>query len=145
MEQQQSSLFSNLSFDGAAKQILKAVANTGFLWTLISMISSVLGFISYFVKKDEYEALRRYSTDSVSTGPNLFSLVISLGISILLFTYMNKFNSLTKSAIETNNQDQMNEGLRNLKNYFWVTGIILIIALVLITLGVLIALLAAAS
>jgi pilus assembly protein TadC len=70
---------------------------------------------------------------SFKTGMVIFSL-ISAAVSVFIYLYLLKFGSQTKKALETNDQQTFNDGLRNLNTYFKIAGVILIIA---ISIGVL--------
>lgn len=70
----------------------------------------------------------------------LVSVVISAGIAVLLNVYLFQFGKASKKAIENNDATQLDEGLINLKTYFKIYGILMIIVIVFFVFALLMAL-----
>lgn len=141
------SLF-ELGFDENAKLNLKSAATVGGVAAIAILINAGLSIVSFVIEKtrpdpmvelEGYETVRRTSD---VTG--IMSLVIGLAVSFLLFFFLNKFSSQTKTGLATSNSGTVSEGLGNLANYVKTLGIIFIIILCFGLLG-LFALLGVAS
>ncbi len=65
----------------------------------------------------------------------VFFTLISAAVSIFIYLYLLKFGSQTKKGLETNDQQMLNDGLRNLNTYFKIAGIILIIVIIICVLA----------
>lgn len=58
------------------------------------------------------------------------AVIISAGIAVLLNIYLFQFGKASKKALESNDATQLDEGLSDLKTYFKIYGILVIIGLV---------------
>lgn len=142
MENTNKSLF-DISFDENVKQNLKAAATWGGIAAVVTLARSILGMINYFVLRGKisrynyggYEGMRVQQT-AEATG--IVSIVIGLIITIILFTFLNKFSRKTKSGIDANDHSLINVGLGNLSTYFKIIGVLLIIMIVFVGLGMLV-------
>jgi hypothetical protein len=74
---------------------------------------------------------------SVMQG-NFFGALIGTAIAVFVNIYMFNFGRKVKSALSATNQDEFNDGLNDLRMYFKVYGIIIIVVLSLCLLGLLI-------
>lgn len=100
-------------------QKLKNDLNTLSLWT---KITAIIAFISAAVS-----LIISFSGPGKAMG-GIVSVFISIAINIYLF----KFSNLMKNALESANQEEANMAWANLKTYFLVQGVLMIIGLVLI-------------
>jgi ABC-type branched-subunit amino acid transport system permease subunit len=71
---------------------------------------------------------------SFKRGMVIFS-IISAAISVFVYLYLLKFGSQTKKGLETNDQQLLNDGLRNLNTYYRILGVILIIVIIICVLA----------
>jgi hypothetical protein len=103
---------------------LKESFNTCAVWArIIAIISFVSSGISLFA--------------SLAKG-SFLSAIITAAISVFINIYLLNFGRRVKTALDSTNQEDFNEGLHDLNLYFKVYGIIMIIAIVLLLLGMLI-------
>ncbi|MEI9944830.1 MAG: hypothetical protein WDN26_11480 [Chitinophagaceae bacterium] len=137
MESQHNSLF-DLHIDENAKQSLKGTAVTAGIAAILSLIVSIVGVIKFFVDKSRTGYENFGETGRVQSATNLFSVIISLVITILLFYFLNRFSTYTKNGINASNAQSLNEGLGGLANYFKTMGILLIIVIILAFLAILV-------
>ena len=136
------SLF-DLSFDENTKLQLKGAATWGGIAAIVAIIGAILSFIAYFIEKSssktyQFEGFPEMRS-SQSSG-NIVSSIITFGLSIILFYYLNKFSKSTKAGIDGSNQELISEGLGSLSTYFKIIGVLLIIAIVFICFALLIGL-----
>ena len=128
------SLF-DLSFDNNVKSSLRELAVWAGLAAIVSLVNAVLGLISYFVQMSKINSIvGDMGTSSRMMAGGLVTPLISLGIGIALFIFLNKFSRLSKSGVDNNDTYLINEGLGNLATYFKFVGILIIILLVIVLL-----------
>ena len=106
----------NLAYTQKLKKEFQTLANWANIVAIIGFINAGLSLIA-----------------AARLG-NIGSALISVAISVALNIYLLKFAKSMKAGLETSNQNETNEGLNNLKTYFLVYGIILIIAIAVIAL-----------
>jgi hypothetical protein len=117
----------DLNFDNNVKTALRETAVWAGLAAIISLINSIIGLVQYF-------------TSGAASPGGIVGPLVSLGIGIALFVFLNKFSSQTKSGVDTNDTFLINDGLSNLATYFKFTGVLIIIVLVIVLIGLLFAL-----
>ncbi len=125
------SLF-DLNFDNNVKSSLRELAVWAGLAAIVSLVNAVLGLVSYFIQMSKLSSMTGgLSTSSGMMAGGLVTPLISLGIGIALFIFLNKFSRLSKSGVDNNDSYLINEGLGNLATYFKFVGILVIILLVI--------------
>lgn len=141
MENQENSSVSlfDLNLDENAKQSLKSVANTAAIAAILSLVGSILSVVVYFIEKSRakpfnIEGFEKFQSSSDTSG-NLSSVVIGFIIAVLLFYFLNRFASTTKSAINENDQQKLAVGLGSLASYFKTIGILLIIVISIVVIA----------
>jgi uncharacterized membrane protein affecting hemolysin expression len=125
-----------LQFDENAKS--KIITMTK--WSLVIVITSLVGYVlaiaKYFKQKSELGNLSQSEGAEISysfgntTSSNLFSIIISILVGLLLTYFLYQFSSKTKKGIEAMSQYEINIGFKNFKNYFLVIGILCILGIV---------------
>ena len=83
-------------------------------------------------------AFGNYEPAPSATAGGILSPLISLGIGIALFVFLNKFARSAKAGVDANDSYLINEGLGGLSTYFKIVGVLIIIFLSLLALGLLI-------
>lgn len=125
------SLF-DLNFDNNVKSSLRELAVWAGLAAIVSLVNSILGLVSYFVQMNKLNNMvGDIGTSSRMMAGGLVTPLISLGIGIALFIFLNKFSKMSKSGVDNNDSYLINEGLGNLATYFKFVGILVIILLVI--------------
>ena len=119
--------FFNLGVDAHAHDYLKDAANWAKVIAIVAFVSAGLSIFSAFLGKSGV------STAMSIAAAVIFSLVVA-GISIAINLFLLKFAQNTASALTIKNQEQFNEGINNLRIYFKILGIIIIIVLSLLVL-----------
>jgi hypothetical protein len=134
-ENTQSDLFKDeFHLDDTGKMHIASLAS----WAMVVVVTSVLGYIvntfELFISKDEYEQVEGFSSAfsyGSSTGGSIFSIIIGLLINFFLY----RFASQAKTAVGALNPEKLNNSFRNLKIYFVITSILMILVLLLVLLG----------
>jgi flagellar biosynthesis protein FlhB len=128
-----SSLF-ELTINDNLKNSLSGAAVWAGIVGVLSFINSILGLVQYFMLKNKTPRFQQFEgfetqTYSSDTGTNLFSAILSLVVSGLIFYFLNKFKSQTKAGLNGNSPDLVSSGLQGLSAYFILMGIITILIL----------------
>jgi len=127
MEQtnQDSSLF-DLKIDETSKDLLRKVAT----WAMVVVVTSLIGYVTQIIqlatarnRAVEYEGFKFSERSQSNIGSTIFSIVVGLFLTYFLY----QFASLSKKGVEAVSQPDLNKSFLNLKYYFMVTGILIII------------------
>jgi len=135
MEQQDTSnsLF-DLSIDETAKDHLRRICS----WTLVIVITAVIGYVVAIVKaftpKTQVVQSEGFGV-SVGAGQNLGSVIFGIIIGLLINYFLYQFANLTKKGVNGMSQTDLNTGFYNLKIYFVIISIMVIIALAIVLLA----------
>lgn len=135
------SLF-DMNFDDNVKLSLRETAVWAGLAAILSLVSAILGLVNYFVQMNKIRTVMsgfgNYEPAPSATAGGILSPLISLGIGIALFVFLNKFARSAKAGVDANDSYLINEGLGGLSTYFKIVGVLIIIFLSLLALGLLI-------
>jgi small-conductance mechanosensitive channel len=135
MEQQDasSSLF-DLSIDETAKDHLRRICS----WTMVIVITAVIGYVVAIIKalmpKTQVIQSEGFGV-SVGAGQNLGSVIFGIIIGLLINYFLYQFANLTKKGVNGMSQTDLNAGFYNLKIYFVIISIMVIIALAIVLLA----------
>ncbi len=131
----------DLSFDNNVKSSLRETAVWAGLAAIISLVNSIIGLVNYFIQMNKVKSMvGDYPVNQGVMAGGLIWPLISLGIGIALFIFLNKFSRMAKSGVDTNDSYLINESLGNLATYFKFVGVLIIIILVIFILAFLISL-----
>jgi len=135
MEQQDTSnsLF-DLSIDETAKDHLRRICS----WTMVIVITAVIGYVVAIIKALLPKAQVIQSEGfgvSVGAGQNLGSVIFGIIIGLLINYFLYQFANLTKRGVNGMSQTDLNTGFYNLKIYFVIISIMVIIALAIVLLA----------
>ena len=135
MEQQDTSnsLF-DLSIDETAKDHLRRICS----WTMVIVITAVIGYVVAIIKAFMPKAQVIQSEGfgvSVGAGQNLGSVIFGIIIGLLINYFLYQFANLTKKGVNGMSQTDLNAGFYNLKIYFVIISIMVIIALAIVLLA----------
>jgi len=135
MEQQDTSnsLF-DLSIDETAKDHLRRICS----WTMVIVITAVIGYVVAIIKALMPKAQVIQSEGfgvSVGAGQNLGSVIFGIMIVLLINYFLYQFANLTKKGVNGMSQTDLNTGFYNLKIYFVIISIMVIIALAIVLLA----------
>lgn len=140
MEQQnETSIFNELNIDNQARQHIQTMATWAMIVAVIAVIGYLLNIIQLFAPKPELpsEGFGGYLKTMTTGSSGMFSTIVSVGIGLVVNYFLYKFSSEAKNGLAGMNQQSFNSSFRNLKNYFMIISVFVIIACVIVLLGVL--------
>jgi len=134
MEQQDTSnsLF-DLSIDETAKDHLRRICS----WTMVIVITAVIGYVVAIIKALMPKAQVIQSEGfgaSLNTGQGIGSVIFGIIIGLLVNYFLYQFANLTKKGINGMSQTDLNAGFYNLKIYFVIISVLVIIVLAFVLL-----------
>ena len=135
MEQDAENSLFDLSIDETAKDHLRKICS----WTMIIVIVAVIGYVVAIIKALMPKAQLVQSEGfgvSVSAGQGLGSVIFGVIIGLLINYFLYQFSNLTKKGVNGMSQTDLNAGFYNLKIYFVIISVLVIIALAFVLLFV---------
>jgi small-conductance mechanosensitive channel len=133
MEQDTENSLFDLSIDETAKDHLRRICS----WTMIIVITAVIGYVIAIIRTLMPKARVVQSEGfgvSVSTGQNLVSVIFVIIIGLLLNYFLYQFANLTRKGVNGMSQTDLNAGFYNLKIYFVMISVLVIIFLAFVLL-----------
>ncbi len=117
---QSNSLF-NLRVEGATRELLHTIATWARIIAIVGFISAGLSLLEMIIGKKEAGGFA-----AMTNTITVITLIVSIVFNIFLF----RFAKHTQASLSNMSQVQFNEGANNLKTYFKLYGIFIIISLV---------------
>ncbi|HZJ61228.1 MAG TPA: hypothetical protein VFD24_13145 [Chitinophagaceae bacterium] len=133
MEQNTDNSLFDLSIDETAKDHLRRICS----WTLVIVITAVIGYVVAIVKAFTPKAQVVQSEGfgvSLNTGQGIGSVIFGIIIGLLVNYFLYQFANLTKKGINGMSQTDLNAGFYNLKIYFVIISVLVIIVLAFVLL-----------
>jgi len=133
MEQDVENSLFDLSIDETAKDHLRRISS----WTMIIVITAVIGYVVAIIKALMPKTQGTQSEGfgiSINTGQNLGSVILGILIGLLLNYFLYQFANLTKRGVNGMSQTDLNAGFYNLKIYFVIISVLVIIVLAFVLL-----------
>lgn len=135
---QESSLF-DFSVNETAKDHLRRIAN----WAMVIVVCAVMSYVIEIIEalRPASPIVRRegFGMDMVG-GSNLGGTIIGIIIGLVINYFLFQFANLTRKGVNGLNQGELNAGFYNLKIYFTLAGILVIIVLIIALLVVVVGL-----
>jgi len=133
MEQNTENSLFDLSIDETAKDHLRRICS----WTLVIVITAVIGYvvaiIKAFMPKTQVVQSEGFGA-SLNTGQGIGSVIFGIIIGLLVNYFLYQFANLTKKGINGMSQTDLNAGFYNLKIYFVIISVLVIIVLAFVLL-----------
>jgi small-conductance mechanosensitive channel len=133
MEQNTDNSLFDLSIDETAKDHLRRICS----WTLVIVITAVIGYvvaiIKAFIPKTQVIQNEGFGV-SVTTGQGIGSVIFGIIIGLLINYFLYQFANLTKKGVNGMSQTDLNAGFYNLKIYFVIISVLVIIVLAFVLL-----------
>ena len=106
-------------------------------WTLVIVITAVIGYvvaiIKAFMPKTQVVQSEGFGV-SLSTGQGIGSVIFGIIIGLLINYFLYQFANLTKKGVNGMSQTDLNAGFYNLKIYFVIISVLVIIVLAFVLL-----------
>jgi len=106
-------------------------------WTLVIVITAVIGYvvaiIKAFMPKTQVVQSEGFGS-SLSTGQGIGSVIFGIVIGLLINYFLYQFANLTKKGVNGMSQTDLNAGFYNLKIYFVIISVLVIIVLAFVLL-----------
>jgi len=109
----------NLSLDQEAKSLLKTTTVWAKIVAIIAFVEAGLNLVSSFIG----------SSNAIQVAGAFFASLIGVLVTVLLNIFLYRFAQKTNDALASSNQQSFIDGINNLRNYFKVLGILLIIVM----------------
>jgi len=133
MEQNTENSLFDLSIDETAKDHLRRICS----WTMVIVITAVIGYvvaiIKAFMPKTQVVQSEGFGV-SLSTGQGIGSVIFGIIIGLLINYFLYQFANLTKKGVNGMSQTDLNAGFYNLKIYFVIISVLVIIVLAFVLL-----------
>ncbi|HTQ28764.1 MAG TPA: hypothetical protein VMI35_11570 [Puia sp.] len=138
--------FFDISFDNSSREHIKTIAT----WARIMAICAFAGYVlvlivAFFGKLKRTEIIDAEGYTRITTSSRagtILATLIAVAIGSLLNYFLYRFSVAAKEGVTGMNQLKLNEGLGELKTYFKILGILLIIGLSAFVIAILFAILA---
>ena len=137
--------FFNISFDEAARAQIKQAAVWAKVITLCAFVGYAVVLVVAIFGQTAYQS--DYSSNGeivggyVRTG-NMVGVVLSIGLGVFINYFLYRFAVATAKGMDNMDTVKTNEGFNNLRRYFKIYGILIIIALCFVVLALLIGIVA---
>ena len=109
----------NLSLDQEAKSLLKTTTVWAKIVAIIAFVEAGVNLVSSFFG----------GSNAVQVAGAFFASLIGVLITVLLNIFLYRFAQKTNDALASSNQQSFIDGINNLRNYFKILGILLIIVM----------------
>ena len=136
----QDNSFLKVTFDDNAREQLKAIALWAKICAICAFVSYAIALVVAFLGKTKTVAFGNENAVIASTSKvaAIAGAVISAIIGCAINYFLYRFAIDAKKGLDSIDQVKLNEGLLNLKTYFKILGIIVLIALIICGIAVLI-------
>jgi len=136
MQEQDSNLFSEVTIDETAKSNIAGIAS----WAMIIVVTAVIGYvltvIGLFTKPSVVTVQRDGFTSSMAMGGGeAVGTIITIIVGLVINYFLYKFATQSRISLATHSQEHLADSFRNLKIYFAITTVLMIIGLLIILLA----------
>lgn len=136
---QQNDLFpQGLKIDATAKEHIKNLA----LWAMVCVVVAVVGYIlnilELIIQPDEPVVTQAegFATSFLAGQKNVGGTVITIMVGLAINYFLYRFAINVNGAINSLSQEKFNNSFRNLRVYFAITTILMMLFLLLFLIGV---------
>jgi hypothetical protein len=136
MQEQDSNLFSDVTIDETAKRNIAGIASWAMVIVVVAVIGYVLDIVGLFTKEaDVVEQSGGLRSALTMGGGDAVGVVIGIIVGVLINYFLYRFATLSRSSLSSHSQPELADSFRNLRIYFAITTVIMIIGLLFILLG----------
>jgi hypothetical protein len=137
MEQQNQEQLFDIQIDESARETIKGIST----WAMVVVITAVVGYlielIKAFTAKPDVVQFEGFET-TTSPSQGIAGAIITVAIGLLINYFLYRFAVQAKNGVDNLNQAELTGGFSNLKIYFMIIGILVIILLIFFVLGALV-------
>lgn len=133
--EEQSSLFSDeLKIDDTAKSHIRGMAS----WAMIMVVVAVIGYVLSILQAivgDKQEVLTQsegFTSSILSSEKSMSGVIISILVGLFINYFLFRFATDANRSVNSMNQELFSKSIRNLKIYFAVLSILMILALLFV-------------
>jgi len=131
--------FFNIVFDDAIRSQIRSAASWARICALCAFISAGIGFVvALFARPSATLDTDGGGVSSLVRTTTILSAFISGAISVFINYWLYRFATSTTKGMDAMDSVKTNEGFNDLRTYFKILGVILIIVLSFVALGVLV-------
>jgi hypothetical protein len=127
----------NFGIDVRARELWKSIAG----WAMIIVIATAVGWVFDIIKavlvSGKIRQYEGFGASSRIAGAGIGSVIFGIVLGLVMMFFLYQFASLTKKGLANMNQDELNRGFGNLKVYFVIIGVLLIICLAIFLIALL--------
>lgn len=136
MQEQDSNLFSEVTIDETAKRNIAGIASWAMVIVVVAVIGYVLDIVGLFTKDTEViDQSGGFGSSLALGGSDAVGVFIGIIIGLLINYFLYKFATLSRSSLTSHSQPELADSFRNLRIYFAITTVIMIIGLLFVLLG----------
>jgi hypothetical protein len=133
--------FFNIAFDAATRAQVKQAA----VWAKVCALSAFIGYsialvVAIFAQQDDTTETQVFRIGVFFQSNSLVGVVITTLTGVIINYFLYRFAAATARGMDAMDNVRTNEGFNNLRIYFKICGILLIVALSFLVLVVLVAL-----
>lgn len=136
MQEQDSNLFSEVSIDEAAKSNIAGIASWAMIIVVTTVIGYVLNLVGLFTSSDQVVQREGIASYMTLGGDGPAGTIISIIIGLVINYFLYRFASLSRSSLASHNQEQLTNSFRNLKIYFILTTVLMILIFLIALLAI---------
>ncbi|MGZ8525521.1 MAG: hypothetical protein ACXWV1_13905 [Chitinophagaceae bacterium] len=138
--EQQSDLFSTeIKIDTAAKEHIRAIASWCMVIVVVAVSGYLLSVLELIIQPDEPVVTQSegFSASFLAGQKSVAGTIITIMIGLAINYFLYRFASTVGNSITSLSQERFSNSVRNLKIYFAITTIIMILFLLLLLIAVL--------
>lgn len=139
MEQQTDLFSSAIKIDGTAKMHIRSIAS----WAMVIVVATVFGYVlnilELIISPDEPVVTysEGFTASFLSGEKSVGGTIVTIMIGLVINYFLYRFASGVTSSINGMSQEKFSNSFRNLKIYFAITTIIMILFLLILLIAVL--------
>jgi len=127
--------FFNISFDEATRAQIKQAAVWAKVMTLCAFAGYAVVLVVAIFGQSAYPADSEGLVSYARTG-NMVTVILTVGLGVLINYFLYRFAVATAKGMDNMDSIKTNEGFNNLRRYFKIYGILIIIGLCFVVLAI---------
>jgi len=135
-QENQPNLFNDLSFDHTAKMHIRSIASWAMTVVVVAVIGYVISVFNTFAETSLSSSDSLYNQIMYSEDTAKIMSLVFVAIGLITNFFLYRFASQARSGLDSLNQQQLSKSFGNLRTYFMILSIILVIVFVVVVLGI---------